>query len=335
MSVKLKPVAEQVIVITGASSGIGLATAQAAAKRGARVVLNSRDEADLATATDRIIAAGGEAMFFVGDVADHISMRSLADAAVAAYGRIDTWVNNAGVSIYGELTEVTLADARKLFETNYWGTVNGSLAAIERLEGNGGALINVGSAVSDTAYPLQGHYAASKHAVKGFTDTLRMELEKRDAPISVTLIQPAAIDTPYPQHAENYMDTEPKQQAPVYAPGIVADAILTCAETPHRNLLVGGAARMVIAMEKFAPGLGDKLKIATSFDAQRSDRPVRNTSTLHAPRPGDGKVRGSYPGHVAKSSVYTKAALHPLMALAGVAAVGVGVAVALRAAWAD
>ncbi len=334
MSVKLKPIAEQVIVITGASSGIGLATAQAAAKRGARVVLNSRDETDLATATERITAGGGEAMFFAGDVSDHISMRSLADAAVAAYGRIDTWVNNAGVSVYGELTEVTLADARRLFETNYWGTVNGSLAAVERLEGSGGALINVGSELSDTAYPLQGHYAASKHAVKGFTDTLRMELEKRDAPISVTLIQPAAIDTPYPQHAENYMDAEPKHQAPVYAPEIVADAILACAESSRRNVLVGGAAKVVIAVEKFAPGLGDKLKIATAFDAQRSDWPVRDTSTLHAPRPGDGKVRGRYPGHVAKTSVYTKAALHPMVALAGVA-VGVGVVMALQASRAD
>lgn len=335
MAAKLKPVAEQVIVITGASSGIGLATAQAAAKRGARVVLNSRDAIDLATATDQITADGGEAIFVVGDVSDPTAMQAVADTAMSTYGRIDTWVNNAGVSVYGELREVPLADARKLFETNYWGTVTGSLTAIPHLESNGGALINVGSELSDTAYPLQGHYAASKHAVKGFTDTLRMELEKREAPISVTLIQPAAIDTPYPEHAQNYMDTEPKHQAPVYAPEIVADAILTCAQTAHRNVLVGGAAKMFVLVEKVMPGLGDKMKVATAFNAQRSDKPVRDTSTLHAPRPGDGRVRGDYPGHVAKTSLYTKAALHPIAALAGVAVVSVGVVMALLASRAD
>jgi NAD(P)-dependent dehydrogenase (short-subunit alcohol dehydrogenase family) len=178
MSASPKKLSEQVLVITGASSGIGLATAREAARRGARVVLVSRDEADLRTATDAIRAAGGRAMYVAADVADFDEMVRVAERAVDAFGGIDTWVNNAGVTIYGRIADVPLADARRLFETNYWGLVHGSLVAVPHLKRAGGVLINVGSVLSDTTMPLQGHYSASKHAVKGFTDALRIELDE-------------------------------------------------------------------------------------------------------------------------------------------------------------
>jgi short-subunit dehydrogenase len=329
MSVKQKQVKDQVIVITGASSGIGLATAKEAASRGARVVLNSRDPVDLARAVAEIREDGGEAVMHVGDVADRSAMVSLADTAIGAYRRIDTWINNAGVSIYGEIREVDILDARRLFDTNYWGVVNGSLVAVDHLESFGGTLINVGSVLSETGYPLQGHYAASKHAVKGFTDSLRLELEKKGSPIVVTLIQPAAIDTPYPEHARNYLPSDPKHQAPVYSPHVVADAILACSEKPHRNLRVGGSAKMFTTMEKVAPGLADKQKMA-AFNAQQSNRPPHREGALYQPVSGDLAVRGNYPGRVRKSSLYTRGALHPMAALMSVAAVGVGIAVAMR-----
>ena len=179
MPIRLKPIKEQVIVITGASSGIGLATALEAGRRGASVVLASRDETDIQKAADQITAEGGKALAVMADVADQGAMESLAEQAVVAFDRIDTWVNNAGISIYGKLEEVPMDDAQRLFETNYWGIVNGSLAALPHLKLHGGALINIGSELSETAMPLQGHYAASKHAVKGFTDTLRMELQRK------------------------------------------------------------------------------------------------------------------------------------------------------------
>ena len=320
MPIRLKPIKEQVIVITGASSGIGLATALEAGRRGARVVLASRNEADIRTAAERITEAGGQALAVVADVADQAAMESLAEQAVVAFSRIDTWVNNAGVSIYGRLEEVPLDDAERLFETNYWGVVNGSLAALPHLKLHGGALINVGSELSETAMPLQGHFAASKHAVKGFTDTLRMELHEEGAPVSVTLIQPAAIDTPYPEHAMNYLGVEPKLVSPVYAPEIVADAILACAQSPHRNLCVGGTATMFTMVEKIVPALGDRLRERTTFDGSRTDEAPRDDDTLYSPRPNDGRVRGNYPGHVRKRSFYTFAALNPVKTLLGVAA---------------
>jgi NAD(P)-dependent dehydrogenase (short-subunit alcohol dehydrogenase family) len=331
MKANHRAVKDQVIVITGASSGIGLTTAIMAAERGAHLVLNSRDEADLEAAVQRIRSTGGEAVSVAGDVADEETMRRLGEQAVAAFGRIDTWVNNAGVSAYGRIEEVTLDDARRIFETNYWGVVNGSLAALKHLRREGGALINVGSILSDTGYPLQGHYAASKHAVKGFTDSLRLEVEESGAPVSVTLIQPAAIDTPYPEHARNYLGVEPRHVPPVYAPEVVAEAILHCAVHPERDVLVGGSGKFFAASEKFAPAIFDRMKIATGFQGQHSDVPALDDDTLHAPRSGGARMRGGYPGHVMESSLYTKARLHRGKTLLGLAMVGAGLAMAARA----
>jgi len=156
MRLQLKPIEEQVIVITGATSGIGLVTARMAAQQGAKVVLAARDREELARVAEEIRTEGGDAIHCVADVANPDDLRQVADAAMRSYGRIDTWVNNAGVSIYGKIIDTSMDDHRRLFETNYWGVVNGSLAAIPHLRRHGGALINLGSVVSDRAVPLQG-----------------------------------------------------------------------------------------------------------------------------------------------------------------------------------
>ena len=183
MKPELKPLKEQVIVITGASSGIGMATALAAAHEGAKVVLAARSEATLQQIAEHIQSSGGTAIAVAADVADRAQVENVARRAVEQFGRIDTWVNDAGVSIYGRLDEVKDVDSRRLFDTNFWGVVNGSLTALPHLKKNqgGGALINVGSEVSDASIPLQGMYSASKHAVKGFTDALRVELDADEA----------------------------------------------------------------------------------------------------------------------------------------------------------
>lgn len=293
MDISLKPLDQQVIVITGASSGIGLATVKAAAENGARLVLTSRNEEVLREIVEAIDADGGEAIYIAADVADRAGMERVASAAVERFGRIDTWINDAGVSIYGRLDQVTEEDSRRLFDTNFWGVVNGSLAALPHLRKQGGALINVGSEVSEAVIPLQGMYSASKHAVKGFTDALRVEVEDLDeAPVAITLIQPTATDTPFPQHARNYMDWEPKLPTPQLDPEEVAEAILDAAVNPTRDKRVGGMSKLNTTIAKIAPGLGDKMS-ARQADRQQYDEPPRHPEgTLYAPADG-GHMRGS------------------------------------------
>ena len=330
MTIKLKKLSDQVIVITGASSGIGLVTARLAAKRGARVVLNARNEEALRQVTTEINAQGGEAIHVVGDVGQFDDVQKIADEATRRFGGFDTWVNNAGVSIYGPILDQALADQRRLFETNYWGVVHGSIVACEQLRKHGGALINVGSVLSDVAIPIQGTYCATKHAVKGYTDALRLELQEEGAPISVTLIKPSAIDTPYTHHAKNLMQVEPQNPPPVYAPELVAEAILHCAEHPERDLYVGGGGKLLAEAGQLAPRLTDKVLEAMMFDVQKSDRqkPNGRQDSLYAPAE-DGQERGNYSGHVAESSVYTKAAKHPLITGSVIAGLGL----AAFAAW--
>jgi len=323
MNLKLKALKDQVIVITGASSGIGLVTARMAAKRGARLVLNARNEEALRRVTKEINAEGGKAIHVAGDVGLPDDVQKIANEAIRRFGGFDTWVNNAGVSIYGPVLDQTLPDQRRLFDTNYWGVVHGSIVACNHLRVRGGALINIGSVLSDVAIPIQGTYCATKHAVKGYTDALRMELEEEGAPISVTLIKPSAIDTPYTKHAKNLMPVEPQNPPPVYAPETVAEAILHCAENPERDLYVGGGGAMLAQAGHHAPRLTDKLMEAAMFDVQKSDRPkpANRRDSLYAPMK-DGEERGNYPGHVAESSIYTKAKLHPVIAGSLIAGLG-------------
>jgi len=330
MNVKLKKLSKQVIVITGASSGIGLVTARLAAKRGARVVLNARNEDAIRQVVDEISEQGGQAIYVPGDVGNFDDMHNLAHTAIRHFGGFDTWVNNAGVSIYGPILDQSIEDHRRLFDTNYWGVVHGSMVACAHLRERGGALINVGSVLSDVAIPIQGTYCASKHAVKGYTDALRLELEEERAPISVTLIKPSTIDTPYTSHAKNLMEVEPQNPPPVYAPDLVAEAILHCAEHSERDLYVGGGGKVLAEAGHLAPRLTDKVIESMMFDVQKSDRPnpsIRQDS-LHSPS-ADGKERGGYPGHVAESSVYTKASVHPLITGSVIAGLGL----AALAAW--
>jgi len=324
--IKLKPLDEQVLVITGASSGIGLVTAKTAAERGARVVLAARNERALRRAVEEIEADGGDAVYVVADVAEADDVEKIAKVAVREYGRVDTWVNNASTSIYGRVWEVPLEDKRRLFDVNFWGVVHGCRAALPLLRERGGAIINVGSVLSDQAIPMQGTYAAAKHAVKGYTDALRMELEEQELPVSVTLVKPASIDTPFFDHARNYMERDPKPAPPVYAPEVVAEAILRAAERPTRDVFAGGGAKAMSAMGYHAPRLTDRMMERTQVKGQQKDVATGRPDNLWKPLDEDGGERGSYDGPVLERSAYTTAALRPVATT--LAALGVGLAVA-------
>ena len=221
-----------------------------------------------------------------------------------------------------------------MFQTNFWGVVHGSLAAAGHLRQRfapggrfGGAIINIGSVVSDRAVPLMGMYSASKHAVKGFTDSLRMELEHDGAPVSVTLIKPGSINTPFTRHAKNYMEREPEFPPPVYAPEIVAKTILHCCETPQRDMLVGGGAKMIATSGHFAPRLTDRIMEGPMYEMEKKDRPseARRRDGLFRPSE-DLSQRGDYEGITRERSLYTATARHPWWT--GAMLVGAGLAAA-------
>lgn len=293
MSIKLKPLEQQVIVITGASSGIGLATVQAAAQHKAKLVLAARSETTLNILVQELDVSGVESIYVVADVGHREQVERIAQAAIERFGRIDTWINDAGGSIYGRLDEVSEEDSRRLFDTNFWGVVNGSLAALPHLKAQGGALINVGSEVSDAVIPLQGMYSASKHAVKGFTDALRVEVEQLDkAPVSITLIQPTAVNTPFPQHAKNYMDREPKLPTPQIDPHQVAEAILHAATKPTHDIKVGMMAKINTKLHNLLPGLAERMEARQAGRQQYDEAPRDPEGALYRPG-GTGRVHGS------------------------------------------
>jgi len=328
---KTKALKDQVIVITGASSGIGLTTARMAARHGARVVLAARNAQDLQAVTNEICGRGGRAFAVATDVSDAAAVEELGARARSEFGSIDTWVNNAGLSIYGKLMDVPLEDKRRLFDINFWGVVYGCRTAVRLMKDSGGVLINLGSEVSEVAIPLQGIYSASKHAVKGYTDALRMELEHDEVPIAVTLVMPSAINTPYPEHARNYLDKGvPALPPPIYAPEVVARAILHCAERPVRNVVVGGSGRLQIALGKNLPRLADKYMERSLLEQQKTyDRDHVDEGSLERPQ-ADGRAWGLHKGHVMRSSAYTTATLSPMLKTMAFAAAGLTLAAGVK-----
>ena len=334
MSIALKPLNEQVVVLTGPTSGIGLCTARRLADRGARLVLVARNDEALADLVAEL-SPRTEAIAVDADVGDREAVADVTRQAVARFGRIDTWINNAGVAIYGAVTDVPWEDQRRLFETNYWGLVAGSLEAVKhfRSRSGPGKLINLGSALSDRAMILQGPYSASKHAVKGITDALRMEVEAAGDPIDVTLVKPGAVDTPYMEHARSFMDSEgTRNPPPSYDPDLVAQAIEHACEHHARDLDVGAGGWVVAKLGQVAPALTDQVMKATGRFLQTSSEPPRPgmRDNLYTPA-RDGEERSAMPGPPPKPiSLLLAMQMNP------VATVALGTALSVAAiAWAN
>jgi NAD(P)-dependent dehydrogenase (short-subunit alcohol dehydrogenase family) len=325
-----KPIEEQVIVITGASSGIGLATAIEAARRGAKVVMAARNQTDLQRAAEAIRRDGGDALEVPTDVADAREVQALAGAAVERYGRIDSWVNNAAVSTYATFREQPADDFRRVMEVNFMGQVNGARAALPYLERSEGALICVGSALSDRGIPLQGAYCASKHALKGWLDSLRVELRHEGSKVRVTLIKPSSINTPLFNKAKSQMGVQPMPIPPVYEPELAAEAILRAAEGSARDLFVGGAGKAFSVAERVSPRLVDLQQNLQGFESQKTDWPKRAEAphNLYRPVAYDGGVRGDFVDLEKHGSAYQRVEAHsvvaPLMAAAVLGALAGG-----------
>jgi short-subunit dehydrogenase len=314
MGIILKPLHQQVMFITGASSGIGLATVHRAVEQGAKVFMVARNEDELQRIQDEMRNNGYETAYSVVDVAEQDQLQFAVDQCITTFGRIDTFVNNAGITIYSKVLDTTLDEAKRLFDTNFWGVVNGCKVAVPVMREHGGTIINIGSVLSNVSLPIQGVYSASKHAVKGFTDAMRRELMAEKAPIQVTLIMPSAIDTPYPEHGRSHIG-EPVHTPPVYSADVVAKAILKCAEKPMRELGVGSSAFLFPLLDRFFPKLQDKIMSSRFYmeDGQSSNKRLTHrengeAGTLFHPPAHEGSERGHYPGHVMKSSMMTEIA---------------------------
>ncbi len=305
----MKPINEQVVVITGASSGIGRETALRFGRRGASVVLAARNETALQELAKEVERLGGQAHTVVTDVAEWEQVDHLAQSAVGRFGRIDTWVNNAAVSAYATVEEMTIAEINRIIQVILLGQIYGMKAALPQMKHQGqGTIINVASALALRSAPLQAAYCAAKHGVKGFTEALRLELEHERSGITVTLILPSSINTPLFNHARSKLGVKPQPIPPVYEPCVVAETILFAAEHPRRDLVVGGAGKLMTVMERISPSLVDWYMVRNSkmFTQQKTDQPDDGHDNLFAPIPGTGSTTGDFGQHSKSTSLYTR-----------------------------
>jgi NADP-dependent 3-hydroxy acid dehydrogenase YdfG len=319
--IRLKPLADQVIVVTGASSGIGRATALLATSRGAAVVVAARGFDGLKTLVAEIAASGGRASAYVTDVTDPAALARLAAHAVETYGTIDTWVNNAGVAIAGKLEDLPDEEARRVFDVNFWGMVHGCKAALPYLKRHGGVLINMGSVTSDVAAPYMGLYSASKQAIKGYTDALRIELMMERAPVAVTLIKPSPIATPILEHQRNRMDRQATMPPPFYRPNDVAETVLLAAVNPERDLYVGGVGMMGAFLGQAFPNVADAAAALLGPQLFKAPAP-RDDRADNLDAPGaQATTAGSTHGRSSHSSLYTALRTGPLRHAPGAGAI--------------
>ncbi|WP_208559422.1 SDR family oxidoreductase [Marinilactibacillus kalidii] len=329
LKLKLKKLKNQVMVITGATSGIGLVTARMAAEQGVKLVLVARNEEALNILKKELKVRGAESIYVVADVSKEEDVDRIADAAIEAFGGFDTWVNNAAVSIYGYAAEIPVKDMRRLFDVNFWGTVYGTRKAVAHYKEKeqAGSIINMGSVVGNRAFPVQSAYSASKHAIRGFTDAVRMELEKEQAPVVLSQIHPARVDTPYTDHATSYIDKKPTHKGIVYPPESVAEAILYVAEHPKRDMYVGTQSKFFSIFGMVYPRMTDKIMELNTFQTNYDENqaaPEPSAGNLYEPRE-DLYERGTNQGWHRPKSLMVKAKKHPGLSTAALVTVGIAV----------
>ncbi len=303
-----KPLHEQVVVITGASSGMGREMAHKFAAQGAAVVLAARNAGALEMVALEIRQSGGTVHVIPTDVTSWEQVEALAQETITVFGRIDTWINDAAVAIYATVEETNPEEFHQLLHVNLLGTIYGSKAALARMKAQGyGTIINFGSVLSVRAVPLQAAYVASKHGVKGFTEALRLEVLREKLPINVTLVLPAGVNTPFFEHARSKIAVKPQPIPPVYQPEAIADTVVYAAEHPRRDLHVGGASWFFTLAQRLSPALMDRIMLLGDWTTrvQKSQQPDEGKDNLFEPVLEPGRVHGEF-AHMTKPSLYAR-----------------------------
>ena len=296
----------EVVVITGASAGIGRATARAFGKRGARVGLIARGRDGLEAAKREIEAAGGEALVLPLDVSDHDAVENAAAEVERAFGPIDIWINNAMLSVFSPIMEMKPEEYQRVTDVTYLGYVWGTLAALRRMKPrNHGAIVQVGSALAYRGIPLQSAYCAAKHAIQGFHDSLRSELIHDGSHVRVVMVQMPALNTPQFRWVKSRLPRKAQPVPPIFQPEVAAEAIVWAAYSNRRELNVGWPASKAIVGNNFFPGYGDSYLAHHGYEAQMIDEPEdpNRPDNLWAPVAGDHGAHGVFDGQAKDRSV--------------------------------
>ena len=295
----------QVVMITGASAGIGRAAAQAFAKRGAKIGLLARDRDRLQDALAEVKRLGGQGMILVADVANDSSIEEAAEQLEQEFGPIDIWVNNAMVSVFSPVMEMTAAEYRRVTEVTYLGYVWGTMAALRRMRPrNHGTIVQVGSALAYRGIPLQSAYCAAKHAIIGFTDSLRCELIHDKSDIHICVVEMPAVNTPQFSWVRSRLPKQSQPVPPIYQPEIAAEAIVFAAGHHRREMYVGMPTVEAIVVNKIAPGFLDHRLAHTCYQSQQTEEPKdpNQPDNLFHPVPGNFGAHGTFDNRARKFS---------------------------------
>ena len=306
-----RPLAEQVIVVSGASSGIGRAVARAAGASGASVVVSARNAEALQNAVEEIESGGGQGLAVPGDAASEADAEMLCARAVERFGRIDTFVATVMVTVYAEAERLEDQELRRVLDVNFFGRVNAYRAALPHLKASRGTFIDVNSGLAYRGIPLQAAYCASKAAGRAYFESARVELEKEKAGVDLCLVLPGGINTPQFDRGRQKLGLQPQPVPPIYQPEIVADAVLHCCERPQRELPVTWAAQKLLWGQKLSPRLGDLVLLRNGWQGQTTgeQKPVDSPDNLWETIRGDPGAHGRFDDVSRPTSAWTEARL--------------------------
>ena len=317
-----KPLSEQVVVVTGASSGLGRAVARLAGRRGAKVVVTARNSEALEACVREIEAFGSEALAVPADCAVQDEVAQVVEQAVDRFGRIDTYIANAIVTVYAETYRYEPDELRRIMDVNFFGQVYGYWAVLPHLRESQGTFVSIQSALAYRGIPLQGGYCASKAALRNFFESARVELLKAGWGVDVSVVHPAAINTPQFDRDRQKLGKQPQPVPPIYQPEPFADAVLHCCEHPIRELPVGWGAQKLMWGQKLSPRAGDLMLLRMGWKSQHTDedKPLDSPDNLFRTLPGDPGAHGRFDAQSRASTLWTSLRLRRW--LVGAAVVG-------------